>query len=194
MTRENFLSDLKRALGGMTDQERRDVMYDYEEHFRMGAAEGKSEEEIARSLGNPRMLGKSYAIDVLLEEPKGGGGVTATSVLRALFASISLTFFNVIFVLGPFLGLVGGMIGLWAAAASLPLAGLGVLLSPVAAAIVPQYFSLAGMNPAVLFFAGAGVTGLGVLAVLGMWKLSQLFVKMTAAYVRFNARIVTRRK
>jgi uncharacterized membrane protein len=194
MTREKFLADLKRALGGMTDQERREVMYDYEEHFRMGMADGKSEEEIAKSLGSPRLLGKSYAIDALLEEPKGGGGVTAASVLRALFASISLTFFNIIFVLGPFLGLVGGMIGLWAGAVSIPLAGLGVVFSPFAAAIVPQYFSLAGVNPAALFFAGLGVTGLGVLAVLGMWKLSRLFVLMTAAYVRFNARIVTRRK
>jgi uncharacterized membrane protein len=194
MTRDKFLSDLKRALGGMTDQEKRDVIYDYEEHFRMGMAEGKGEEEIARSLGNPRLLGKSYAIDALLEEPKAGGGVTAASVLRAVFASISLTFFNVIFILGPFLGLVGVLIGLWAGAVSLAASGIAAILAPLAALIAPGAFSLAGMSPAFFVFAGIGVAGLGLLAGIGMWKLTQLFVRGTAAYLRFNARIVTRRK
>jgi uncharacterized membrane protein len=194
MNKEKFLTELKRSLGRMSEVEKGDVLYDYEEHFRMGAAEGKSEEQIAEALGNPRAIGKSYAIDALLEEPKGGGGVTATSVLRAIFASISLTFFNIIVVLGPFFGLVGVMIGLWATAASLALSGVAVLVSPVAALIVPGLFTLAGVNAAFLLFAGIGVAGLGLLAIIGMWRLSRLFVQATATYIRFNARIVMRRK
>jgi uncharacterized membrane protein len=194
MNKEKFLTELKRALGRMSEAEKGEVLYDYEEHFRMGVAEGKSEEQIAEALGNPRAIGKSYAIDALLEEPKGGGGVTATSVLRAIFASISLTFFNIIVVFGPFFGLVGVMIGLWATAASLALSGVAVLVSPVVALIVPGLFTLAGVNAVFLLFAGIGVAGLGMLAVIGMWKLSQLFVQATAAYIRFNARIVMRRK
>lgn len=194
MSKEQYLQELKRALGRMTDGERREILSDYEEHFRMGVAEGKNEDEIARSLGNPRVIGKSYAIDALLEDPKEGGRVTATSVLRAVFASISLTFFNVIFMLGPFLALVGVMAGLWAAAVSLPFAGVAVVLAPLAAVIVPSFVSLAGMSAAFLIFAGIGVVGLGLLAVMGMWKLTLLFVRLVAAYVKFNARIVTRRK
>ena len=193
MTREHFTAELKRSLGRMSVAERKEILYDYEEHFRMGTADGKSEEEIARSLGNPRVLGRSFQIDALLEAPASGTGVTAVSVMRALFASLSLTIFNVIFILGPLLVLVGGMIGLWAAAVSLPLAGLAALLSPFAALIVPRYFSLAGMNAAFIFFAGIGIAGLGILSVIGMWRLTRLFVLMIAAYVRFNARIVTRR-
>jgi hypothetical protein len=64
----------------------------------------------------------------------------------------------------------------------------------VRAAIVPGIFSLGGMSAAFLVFAGIGVTALGLLAVLGMWNLSLLFVQMVAAYVRFNVRIVMRRK
>ncbi len=194
MTRQAFVAELARALGRMPETDRKEILYDYEEHFRMGLTDGKSEEEIARSLGNPRVLGRSFAIDAMLEAPASGAGVTAGSVMRAVFASMSLTIFNVIFVLGPFLGLVGVMIGLWAAAVSLPLAGLGTFLSPIAALILPRYVSLAGMNAAFLLFAGIGVAGLGLLAVIGMWKLSRLFVLMIAAYVRFNARIVTRRR
>ncbi len=194
MNREKFLSELKAALGRMSEEERREVVYDYEEHFRMGTADGKTEEQIAQSLGNPRVIGRSYAIDALLEEPKGGGGVTATSVLRAVFASISLTFFNVIFILGPFLGLVGVLIGLWATAVALAASGVGVILSPIAVLIVPRWVTLDGMGPVFFVFAGIGVAGLGMLSGIGMWKLTQLFVRGTAAYLRFNARIVTRRK
>lgn len=194
MNREKFLSELKAALGRMSEEERREVIYDYEEHFRMGTADGKTEEQIAQSLGNPRVIGRSYAIDALLEEPKGGGAVAATSVLRAVFASISLTFFNVIFILGPFLGLVGVLIGLWATAAALAVSGVGVILSPVAALVVPRWVTLYGMGPLFYVFAGIGVAGLGMLSGIGMWKLTQLFVRGTAAYLRFNARIVTRRK
>jgi len=194
MTREQFLSELKHALGRMSDQEKSEIVYDYEEHFRMGAAEGKRDEDVAKSLGNPRILGKSYAIDALLEEPRAGEGVRAGAVLRALFASASLTFVNIIFVLGPFLGLVGGMIGLWAAAVSLPIAGVSAALSPLALLVIPAYVSLGGLHPAFVLFAGLGLAGIGLLAVLGMWKLSELFVQMTAAWVRFNIRIVTRRK
>jgi uncharacterized membrane protein len=194
MNRERFLSELKRSLGALPEVEKVDILSDYEEHFRMGLAEGKGEEQIAASLGNPRILGKSYAIDSLLEEPKEGGGITAASVLRAVFASISLTFFNVIVVLGPFLALVVVMIALWATAVSLPLSGIAILLAPVAALIVPGFFSLASMSPAFLVFAGIGTAALGVLAVIGMWKLSRLFVLVIAEYVKFNLRIVTRKK
>jgi uncharacterized membrane protein len=194
MTKEKFLSDLKGALGRMSDEERREVVYDYEEHFRMGMAEGKTEDQISQSLGNPRLIGRSYAMESLLEEPRGGGDVKAASVLRAVFASISLTFFNVIFILGPFLGLVGVLIGLWATAVALAASGVGVILSPIGALIAPGFVSLGGMNVAFLIFSGIGVGGLGLLAGIGMWKLTQLFVRGTAAYLRFNARIVTRRK
>jgi uncharacterized membrane protein len=194
MSKERFLEDLKRSLGGIPEAERREVLADYDEHFRMGALEGKSEEQIAQALGNPRVIGKSFTIDSMLEEPKDGAGVKAASVMRAVFASISLTFFNVIFVLGPLLGLVGVMIGLWAAAVSLPIAGVASVVSPLAALIVPRFFTLAGMNAAFLISAGIGISGLGLLAVIGMWGLTRLFIRMVAAYVRFNARIVMRRK
>lgn len=194
MNREKFMTELRRTLGAMSETERAEVLYDYEEHFRMGAADGKSEEQIAASLGNPRSLGASYAIDTLLETPKEGGAVSAASVTRAVLASISLTFFNIVFVLGPFLGLVGLMVALWAVAPSLALSGAALFFAPLAGAILPAWISMGGLNPAFLMFAGIGLAGLGMLWGIGMWQLSRLFVKMIAAYVRFIARVVTRRK
>jgi len=194
MRKDQFLAQLRRSLGGMDETEKKEILYDYEEHFRIGAAEGKDEEQIAGSLGNPRVIGNSYRIEGMLEEPSAGGGVTAGSVLRAVFASLSLTFFNLVVVIGPFFGLVGVMIGLWAAAVSLPLAGIAGIVALVASAVVPHLFSLSGMNPGFLVFAGIGVSALGVLAVIGMLLLTKMFIHGVAEYVKMNVRIVTRRR
>ena len=198
MTRQQFLDQLRSALGRMSEQERREILADYEEHFRMGAAEGKTEEAIAASLGNPRLLGRSYAIDAILDTTSdgkpSGSAPGAAAVLRAVFASISLGFFNVIFILGPFLGVVGVLVGLWAAAFSIAVSGLAVVLSPLAALFVPRFVDLGGLSPFFLVFAGIGLAGLGVLAGMGMLALTKLFGRGTAEYVKFNARIVTRRR
>jgi len=194
MNRQQFITELKKGLGAMPESEKREIVADYEEHFRMAAADGRSEEGTAQALGNPRVIGRSYGIDAMLEGSKEGGAAGARSVVRAVFASLSLTIFNAIFVLGPMAGLAGGMIGLWAAAVSLPLAGLAAVASPVAVLVAPGIFTMGGVSPVFMVFAGIAVAALGVLAVIGMAELTRLFVGMVAAYVRFNARIVTRRK
>ena len=194
MTREQFIVELRKGLGGMPEAEKHEVIADYEEHFRMAAADGRSEDQTSQALGNPRVIGRSYRIDAMLEESREGGPAGARAIVRAVFASLGLTLVNAIFVLGPFVALAGGMLGLWAAAVSLPLSGLAVAVSPVAALAAPQLVSLGGLSAVFLVFAGIGVAALGLLAVIGMWQLTRLFIRMIAAYVRFNARIVTRRK
>lgn len=194
MNAQQFIAELRKGLGGMAEAEKREILADYEEHFRMAAADGRSEEQAAQALGNPRVIGRSYRIDSMLDESREGGAAGAKAVVRAVFASVSLTFFNILFVLGPLAGLAGGMIGLWAGAVSLPIAGLAAILSPIAVLVAPQHVTLGGVSPLFVLFAGIGVAALGLLAVIGMWQLTRLFIRMIAAYVRFNARIVTRRK
>ncbi len=194
MRREQFITELKKGLGRASESEKREILADYEEHFRMAAADGRTEEQTAQALGNPRVIGRSYRIDAMLEESREGGAAGARAVIRAVFASLGLTLVNAIFVLGPFVGLAGAMLGLWAAAVSLPLAGLAAAVSPVALLVAPRFVSLGGVSPVFLVFAGIGVAALGVLAVIGMAQLSRLFIRMVAAYVRFNARMITRRK
>ena len=191
MTREQFLSQLRLSLGNMPDADKQDIVYDYEEHFRIGLADGKSEEQIAESLGNPRVIGNSYRIDAMLNVPKEGGGVAAASVLGAVFASISLTFLNIVFVLGPFFGLVGVLFGMWATAVSLIFAGVGFMVSPIWPGAT-QFIASPLLNDAFVLFSGIGIAALGVLASIGMSVLTKWFFIGVAAYVKFNARIIRR--
>jgi len=48
-----------------------------------------------------------------------------SNILKAVLATFSLSLFNIIFIIGSFFGLLGGIIGLWAGAVSLSRYGYG---------------------------------------------------------------------
>ncbi len=192
MNKEQFLSQLRRSLSGIPEEEKKEILYDYEEHFSSGLENGQEEEEIARSLGNPRVLGKSYRIESLLDEQRGGH--RASNILRAVFASLSLGFFNVIITIPLFAGLFGVLAGLWAGAVSLAVSGVAVLVGLMLQPLFPAFIGLGGLSIPFLIFAGIGISALGLLSVIGMWKLSQLFFRMTARYVQFNLRIIKKQE
>jgi len=60
MTKNEFLGRLSAALGDLPQQERNDILNDYAEHFDIGMANGKSEEEIAARLGSPEELAATF--------------------------------------------------------------------------------------------------------------------------------------
>lgn len=69
MTKIEFMSRLNDALSSLPQQERTEILNDYEEHFRIGAEMGKSEAEIAGALGSPEELGASYVEGEPIEPP-----------------------------------------------------------------------------------------------------------------------------
>ena len=68
MKKYEFMYRLDRALGALSEEEKNDIINDYEEHFRIGAEEGKTDDEICATLGAPEELAKSYLEEV--EQPK----------------------------------------------------------------------------------------------------------------------------
>jgi uncharacterized membrane protein len=192
MTREIFLSEMKRALGRLPEGEKKDILADFEEHFRIGTGSGRSEEQVAEALGNPRIIGKSFLIDSLLEE--GREGRRAGPVLRALLASLGLGLLNIVVVLAPFLVFVAILLDLWAAAGGLALAAVAALVGLAIQPFIPGVDFTAGMNVAFLVFGSIGVSALGVLCLLGMWRLTRWFIFSVAKYVQFNLRIITNRR
>jgi hypothetical protein len=69
MRREQFLSDLKRALGRMSDQEKREIQYDYEEHFRMGMADASFSLDARSTSGDV-----TCRFPIVVEDRSTGGG------------------------------------------------------------------------------------------------------------------------
>lgn len=78
-----FLSALEGALSGMDTEEKREILSDYEEHFTLGLAAGKSEEQIAASLGDPGQLAKMYVALKAAKKAHHGGFADAMRMIGA---------------------------------------------------------------------------------------------------------------
>lgn len=60
MTKDQFISILSQGLYDFPANERMEIIYDYEEHFRVGKENGKTDEEIIRELGDPYTICSQY--------------------------------------------------------------------------------------------------------------------------------------
>jgi len=60
MTKYEFLAVLSEGLKNLPQTERKEILYDYEEHFRIGESKNKSDEEIISELGDPHMILSQY--------------------------------------------------------------------------------------------------------------------------------------
>lgn len=60
ITKQEYLKELRKNLRGFSQEEIDDILYDYEEHFSIGLSSGKTEEEIAEELGDPKDIAEQY--------------------------------------------------------------------------------------------------------------------------------------
>lgn len=117
-----FLSALEKSLTALDAQEKREVLSDYREHFALGLAAGKTEEEIANSLGDPGQLAKMYAA---AHRARGGGLMDA---LRMIGAALSFRVGGGLLTGTLYLLCFCTLASLYIAAASLLVAAAGCLV------------------------------------------------------------------
>lgn len=70
MSKEGFLKELSSYLRKLPEEERQDILLDYEEHFQFGLEEGKTESEIIQSLGSPKVIAKELLAMYRFDEMK----------------------------------------------------------------------------------------------------------------------------
>lgn len=179
MNKEQFLVELESSLYKLNDEERNDILNDFSEHFDMGLEEGKTEEEIASSLGSPQHIAKELLATHHLEKVKKE--TSAGNVLRAVWAVIGLGFFNLVVVLGPFIAVLGIILAGWITGGAFILSPLLVVIKMVIFPSTFQSFDL---------FASIGLVGAGILITLGMLYITRLVIKGFVRYLQFNVNIV----
>lgn len=207
MNKEDFLKTLEASLVNFSEQEKRDIIYDYEEHFRIGIESGKTEEELIEELGDPMTIANQYKTSgnwekVIVNEKTEPNisdnpymykekNISEKNVFTSIIAAIALIFFNLVFVLGPFLGLSGALIGLFAAAAGIILGGLGLTFGIMLSPIFSSYINIDTIiSPSAAMFIGIGTTALGLLFLIGVCYLAKYFFKGTGKYVNWNISII----
>ena len=191
MNKKEFLGRLSELIKDIPGEEKKDILFDYEEHFRIGLEKGRKEEEIAASLGDPKVIAKQSRASCILREAEKT--TSASNIMRAIFAAVGLGFFNLVIVLGPAIGLIGILVALFAAAFAITVSGaavlFGTLLGPVFAWNVYIPFAAVVSIP-----LGIGLTALGLLSIIGTFYLTKFFYKLSISYLKMNLQIITNRR
>lgn len=193
MNKNEYLGTLKMLLAGLPEEEIKDILYDYEEHFRIGTEEGKAEEEIAVELGNVRDTARMYKSDIPIQA-SFSSTPPSDNIPRAILLSIALGFFNLIFILGPFLGFVGVLIGFWGAAAGISIGGICSFILILLAPVFPSFINMAGLSYPFAFSVSIGLTCLGLLFVIGDIYITRWFFNLTIRYLRWNVDTIFNRR
>lgn len=188
MNKAEFINSLEAQLSRIPQAEQDEILYDYEEHFTIALEHGKTEEEIANDLGDPKVIGKQFMADTIVKQAaqsKTAGGIT-----KAVFAIAGLGVFNLIFVLGPFLFFAGLLIAMFAAAVAILLSGFALVIAALAAPVFPGSINLAGINSAVIVFTGIGLASFGALCFIGMTYAAKWFFQGILYYLNMNVKLI----
>jgi uncharacterized membrane protein len=88
MTRAAFLARLREGLRGLPAQTINEAVVDYDTHFTDGISDGRSEEDIARGLGDPGRLARELRAELVFkkyeEQPNAAGAAGAVFALLGL--------------------------------------------------------------------------------------------------------------
>ncbi len=190
MNRRDYIDQLKTYLQGLPIDEINDILSDYEEHFDIGISKGKSEEEISSELGNPREVASNYKTTYKPNSNRINTNATNISNdgARRLLIALLLIAFNVIIILGPFLGLIGILIGVYAIGVSFIFAGIVIFFG------VPITVFSPIPTPSVLtsISFGIGFIALGILVIILSVYLTKGFYKLTRKYIDWNMDLINK--
>ena len=113
MKRNEFIRRLKAGLKGAPQDVIAEIVADYEEHFDAGAAEGRSEEEVAAALGNPARLARELRFEAGFKTWESDR--SPSSAWGAILAFMGLATIDILILLPIVLPVLGVMFGLFVA-------------------------------------------------------------------------------
>lgn len=188
MNKEKWVEKLKISLKGLPQKEIDDIIADYKEYFFDAINEGRTEEEITNSLGDPNKLGKQLKADSRIKTAEQN--MNLKNVLKAIFAIVTLSLFNIIVMLGPITAILGMLFGVGVTGIALLAGGIcaffGTLLFG-SAIMLGIGFSLS-LPIALLLGVCLGSLGL-IILILDFW-LGKWTFTILVKYFRFNFELV----
>jgi uncharacterized membrane protein len=191
MNKERFLKELKRNLKGLPKDEVEDIVADFEEHFTFGIKGKRTEEELSKSLGDPKMLAKELKAVSYLKKAEETS--STTNITMAVFASIGMGFFNIIFILPPFICIAAVILVFFSTAIAIAASGIAGFFGSIFYPFFTQYLTFA-FNPAVGIFGFLGIAALGLLFFIGVVYLSRFLYRQLVRYLRFNLSVIKGRR
>ncbi|QLK86705.1 HAAS domain-containing protein [Staphylococcus sp. 17KM0847] len=182
MTKKDYLNILYEHLKNIPEQEKQEIVAEYDNHFIEGAKDGKSETEMIEMLGDPKIIAKDIVAESAVNQASENH--SAQNVFLAVLAVIGLSFVNLVLVLGPLMLLLGLLFGLIVATGIL-------LISPFIA--LGSYF----LNNDVQlllpdWLAALGYFGIGMMLYVVTFYLVKWSCIGFVKYLKLNIKLVKR--
>ncbi|MEJ8778775.1 HAAS signaling domain-containing protein [Pseudogracilibacillus sp. ICA-222130] len=179
MNKERFIKELQSAIAKLPKEEQMEILQDYEEYFQMGQLDGKDEEEMTASLGNPKLIGKELVATYQIEEVEKNTSIG--NFLKATWMVIGLGFFNLIIVLGPFLVIASLLLASWSVGVGFAAAPIVMLVN---VAIYPEIFQLFDL------FNSFVLCGLGLFIIIASYGMTKVCMRGFIRYLKYNTKLV----
>jgi uncharacterized membrane protein len=177
-----------RLEGTLPKDELDDIASDYSEHFSIGKANGRTDEELWRSLGSPEDVAREIRVMHLVK--KADDVRSCKNIFHAVIATLGLGLFNLVFVLAPFILLLVMLLVIFM------IGVLFTILGPVA--FVYSVLQLMGLpafaiwvSPLAGIFISLGMTSLGLLIIIGEYYLARFFYHVAIQYLKWNISVIT---
>jgi uncharacterized membrane protein len=177
-----------RLKGTLPAEDLEDLLSDYKEHFRIGKAEGRSEEELFSSLGSPDEVAKEIKATHLVK--KAEHTCSCKNIFHAIMATLGLGLFNLVFVLVPFIILVVLLMAVFLVGVMFTVFGPVAFVYAILQMLGFPSFSI-WLYPAAGIFFSIGMTAVGLLLIIGDFYLARFFYHMGIRYLKWNIHIIT---
>ena len=179
MTKTEYLNRLSNELGHMPYGDVKDIMQSIEEHFDAGVSEGRSEAEIAESLGDPKELANEFKDgakfnQIMKKRKKVDNGRDGTGrifvVVFNIFVGVAMwlvllaAIIAALCILGVDLGIIGVIVA-------------SIIMGKITEFIVPFIFLLLTLICVAIFLV--------VILILGI----KYYGKGLKAYIRWNRHV-----
>jgi uncharacterized membrane protein len=186
---QEFIRILRSRLEGtLPKDELDDILSDYSEHFLIGKANGRTDEELWKSLGSPEDVAREIKAMHLVR--KAEDDRSCRNIVHAVVATLGLGLFNLVFVLVPFLLLGLMLLVIFIFGVVVTFFGIvGILYSLLQmaglSAFAIWYSPLAGL------FIAIGMMTTGLLVLIGNYYLGRLFYRICIRYLKWNISVIT---
>lgn len=187
MNKSEYLDILGKQLSHLSQEERAEVLFDYEEHFHYGLQDGKSEEKIASDLGHPKIIAKQYAVDKKIKQAESSA--STSNIIRAVIAVVSLGFVNILFVLVPFIIVVSLILALYVSALGAIVSGVALFFRRIVSPFIPSLVET-GLSPLSEALTSIFMVSAGLLLLIGVTRLAKYLYKVTINYLKMNIKMI----
>ncbi|WGL59789.1 DUF1700 domain-containing protein [Pigmentibacter sp. JX0631] len=186
MNKKIFLQKLKNALAQMDEQEKNEILSDYEEHFLAAAESGKSEQEIINALGDPLIIAKSYSSEKIIKqlESKKPFQKKVVPLAQSYFLVASLGFFNVIVFGIPYFLAFVITLSIWLSSVLLTLSNLYNFGNNIVSSVLN--FDL---NKGSAIFYSLGGVFLGILLLNIAYLVTNWLLKLFIKHVQLSLKV-----